>query len=146
MAAGSDGTSKLSERTQLLSLSMGAAIQQAGGLSAAFQALNGGALSAREAESAYQAAIDNVTASIQQNGNTLDLHTAKGRANDAAIRQLIQTTDQKAQATYDELLATKGAEAAQAGASKVYEQGRAQLVKNLTQITGNATAANKLAD
>lgn len=144
--AGSEGTDKLSERTKLLSLSMGEAITQAGGLSAAFQALNGGALSAREAESAYQAAIDNVSASIKENGKTLDLHTDKGRKNDAAIRQLITTTDQKAQATYDEVNATKGAEAAQAAASKVYEQGRAQLIKNLTQILGNKEAATKMAD
>lgn len=143
---GSQGTSQLSDKTKILSLSMGAAIQQAGGLSAAFKLLNGGALNAREAESAYQAAIDNVSASIKQNGKTLDLHTAKGRANDAAIRQLINTTDQKAQATYDEVNATKGSAAAQTAAAKVYEQGRAQLIKNLTQILGNATAARKMAD
>lgn len=143
---GSSGTSQLSDRTKILSLSMAAAIQQAGGLSAAFKLLNGGALSAREAESAYQAAIDNVSSSIKANGKTLDLHTAKGRANDAAIRQLIGTTDQKAQATYDEVNATKGSAAAQAAAAKVYEQGRAQLVKNLTQILGNKTAAERMAD
>lgn len=128
--AGTQGTSQLSQQTQILSLSMGAAIQQAGGLSAAFKLLNGGALSAREAESAYQAAVDNVTASMKENGKTLDLRTAKGRANDAALRQLITTTDQKAQATYDETLATKGAAAAQAAASGVYATGRAQLIQS----------------
>lgn len=152
-AAGTDAakdaaaeTKALDERTKFLSLSMGAAIKSAGGLSAAFKLLNGGALSAREAESAYQAAIDAVTESIKVNGKTLDLHTAKGRANDQAIRDLIATTDRKAQATYDEILATKGAAAAETAARGVYEQGRAQLVKNLTQILGNSAAARKMAD
>lgn len=141
-----DAMGKTDERTRLLNQSMGATLREAGSLSAAFQLLNGAALSAREAESAYQAAIDGVTASIKANGKTLDLNTEKGRANDAAIRQLISSVDRKAQAVYDETLATKGAAAAETAATKVYEQGRAQLVKNLTQILGNATAANKLAD
>jgi hypothetical protein len=140
------GTKALDDRTKFLALSMGAAVQQAGSLSAAFKLLNGGALSAREAESAYQAAIDGVTASIKANGKTLDLHTEKGRANDQAIRALIQSTDQKAQATYDETSATKGAAAAEQAALGVYEAGRRQLVKNLTQLLGNAGAANKMAD
>lgn len=137
---------EVSDRTMLLNRSMGEAIDQAGGLSAAFKILNGGALNAREAESAYQAAIDDVSKSIKENGKTLDLHTAKGRANDKAIRNLIATTDQKAQATYDEVKATKGSAAAQDAARKVYADGRAQLIKNLTTILGNKEAAVALAN
>lgn len=140
------GVTGVSDRTALLALSMGAAVTATGSLSAAFQALNGHALNAREAESAYQAAIDGVTASIKQNGKTLDLNTEKGRANDAAIRTLISSVTQKAQAVYDETAATQGSAAAERAAAGVYEQGRKQLIKNLTQILGNADAARELAN
>lgn len=142
----SASTEKLTERQRLLTQSMGATVREAGSLKAAFDLLNGAALSAREAESNYQAALDAVTASIKENGRTLDLSTEKGRANDAVIRQLVGTVSAKAQAVYDETLATQGQAAAEAAATKVYEQGRAQLVKNLTQILGNAAAAEKLAN
>ncbi|HEU4754007.1 MAG TPA: hypothetical protein VFU47_12935 [Armatimonadota bacterium] len=143
---GVETTRSVTTQTDFMRLSMAAAIREAGGLSAAFKMLNGGALSAREAESAYQAAIDNVTASIKQNGHTLDLNTAKGRANDAAIRQLIGSIDAKANATYEHIKATQGETAAQEAAAKVYEEGRRQLVKSLTQILGNKEAAEKLAN
>ncbi|MGN9802071.1 hypothetical protein [Micromonospora sp. L32] len=144
LAAG--GTFALSERQKILNGDMREGIAAAGGLSAAFNVLNGAALSSREAESQYQAAIDAVTASIKANGTTLDLNTAKGRANDQAIRNLIGTVDAKAQAVYDETLATKGQAAAETAAKGVYEQGRTQLIKNLTAILGNKDAAIALAD
>lgn len=146
LTANEQSTEQLRQRQQILNTTMRGGIEAAGGLSEAFEVLNGKALGSREAESNYQAAIDDLNASIKENGKTLDLHTEKGRANDAAVRNLIATTATKAQATYDETLATKGAEAAQAAASKVYEDGRVQLVKSLTQILGNKEAAKKLAD
>lgn len=140
------GTAALSERQKVLNGSMTEGIKAAGGLSAAFNRLNGAALNSREAESDYQAAIDAVTASIKTNGRTLDTHTEKGRANDRAVRNLIGTIDRKAQAVYEETLATKGQAAAESRAKGVYESGRQQLIKNLTQILGNKDAARKLAD
>ena len=46
------------------------------------------ASASRSAESDFQAAIDDASASIKENGKTLDLHTAAGRANDAALRAI----------------------------------------------------------
>lgn len=40
---------------------------------------------------AYQAAIDDATASIKENGRVLDQHTPKGRANAAALRDIAQS-------------------------------------------------------
>lgn len=144
--ATADAMTALAVQQAVLSESMSIGIERARGLSNAFDILNGAALGARQAESDYQAAIDNVTTSITRNGRTLDLHTEKGRANDQAVRDLIGTIRNKAQASYDEMAATGDAAGAQAAASRVYESGRAQLVRNLTQILGNAAAANKLAD
>lgn len=66
-------------------------------------------LSAREAESQFQAAIDGVSESVAQNSATLDLNTAEGRANDAALRGVadaawgVVEADQKAGASQDVL-------------------------------------------
>lgn len=143
---GSAGTTALAERTQFLALSMGAAIREAGSLSEAFNRLNGGALSAREAESDFQAAIDGATAALQANGKGLDLRTEKGRANDAALRTLIGSTDALAQATYDETLATQGSAAAEAAAITVYERGRAQLIKSAQAMGMSKAEAIAYAD
>lgn len=140
------GTAALNERQKILTSSMREGIAAAGGLSAAFDRINGVALTAREAESNYQAAVDAVTASIKEHGKTLDQDTAAGRANDQQIRNLIATAAERAQAVYDNTLATKGQAAAETAAKATFEQSRQQLIKNLTQILGNKEAAKKLAD
>ncbi|TFF10527.1 hypothetical protein [Cellulosimicrobium funkei] len=66
-------------------------------------------LSAREAESQFQAAIDGVSESVGQISATLDLNTAEGRANDAALRGVtdaawgVVVADQKPGASQDVL-------------------------------------------
>ncbi|WP_280837566.1 hypothetical protein [Micromonospora sp. A200] len=140
------GAEALNERQKILNGTMQEGIAAAGGLSAAFDRINGVALTAREAESNYQAAVDAVTASIKEHGKTLDTDTAAGRANDQQIRNLITTARERAQAVYDNTLATKGQAAAETAAKATFEQSRAQLIRNLTTILGNAGAARKLAD
>ena len=48
-------------------------------------------LSGRAGLRDYQAAIDDFTTSLLQNGHTLDVHTAKGRANQAALDNIANT-------------------------------------------------------
>ena len=55
-------------------------------------------------EDAFQAAIDDVTASIEKNGTSLDSHTEKGRANRQAMRDLADSGQ-----SYVEALAQQGA-------------------------------------
>ncbi|WP_416394226.1 MULTISPECIES: phage tail tape measure protein [unclassified Curtobacterium] len=45
-------------------------------------------LDVESTESAFQAAIDDATASLKENGTTLDLNTEKGRANASALRDI----------------------------------------------------------
>lgn len=45
-------------------------------------------LAAEDAEIAYEAAIDQATLSVQQNGATLDINTEKGRANKRALQEI----------------------------------------------------------
>ncbi len=56
---------------------------------------------ARSAESGFQAAIDDAAASLKENGKTLDLHTEKGRANDAALRGIAQAAKDSAAETFN---------------------------------------------
>ncbi|MFY9586746.1 MAG: hypothetical protein WAT66_04745 [Actinomycetota bacterium] len=50
-------------------------------------------LGVREATSTYEAAIDELAASLKENGRTLDLNTEKGRANDESLRSLISSAE-----------------------------------------------------
>lgn len=48
-----------------------------------------------EATIAFQAAIDDATKAIKENGRNLDLNTAKGRANQQALNTIVTTTNQR---------------------------------------------------
>jgi TP901 family phage tail tape measure protein len=69
-------------------------------------------LSASSASIAYQAAIDDLTASVTKNGTTLDINTEQGRANRSAFDGLAQAAMNAATATATETLATQGSDAA----------------------------------
>lgn len=115
-------------------------------LKEAFDRLNGKALDAREAESNYQAAIDAVTESVLKNGRTLDLNTEKGRANDQVLRDLVDATDERARAIYDNIAATGNLTGAEAAAAKVYADGRAQLIASAMQMGLTRKKAEELAN
>lgn len=140
------GIDELWQRQVLLNKSMSEGIKQAGGLKEALDLLNGGALSAREAERQFQAAIDDVTASIKENGKSLDVTTEKGRANQESLDGLAEAGAARAQTVYDQTLATKGQIAAEEAAIRVYEQGRAQLIKSAMQMGLSKAQARALAD
>jgi hypothetical protein len=57
------------------------------------------ALTARDAERGYEAAIDNATDAIKRNGKTLDSDTPKGRENAAAIDDVIKAWNNMDEAT-----------------------------------------------
>jgi tape measure domain-containing protein len=60
-----------------------------------FTILRDGALNVEQAEVAWQAALDGVSASAKANGKSLSTHTAKGRANRAAIVGMITALNDK---------------------------------------------------
>lgn len=110
----------------------------ADGLRQSIQALSETSRSAFDAQTKFEAAIDNVTKAIQQNGRTLDVGSEKGRANRDALSQLATATEDAA------------AKARDNGASwqtvaGIYDKGRKTLVDNITAITGNRREAERLA-
>lgn len=127
--AGEVGMNKLTVRQIVLTQSMREGVKAAGDLASYFKVLNGVALSLDEAESRYQAALDAVTESIKTNGKTTDDHTAKGRANLQVLREIKAASEAKAQAAFDDAMATGNVVGAEKAAKAAYEAGRTQLIK-----------------
>lgn len=73
---------------------LGAQKQAADGLRESLIALNETNRDAYSAEINYEQAIDDLTASFKENGNTLDIHTDKGRRNGEAMVKAAQAQDE----------------------------------------------------
>lgn len=71
-------------------------------LTQALEDLNGPALSANEAEIRFQEAIDAVTASVTENGQTLDLNTEAGRKNQSTLNDLARASAERANAVLNQ--------------------------------------------
>lgn len=63
---------------------------------------SGRALSTRDAARGFQESIDDVTASIKENGKTLNINTAEGRANQAALDDVARSALDLADSIYAE--------------------------------------------
>lgn len=90
-------------------------------------------LSTREANREMEAAVAALTESLNANGVTLDISTAAGRANEAAIDDLAKSVLEQAAATVEQT-------GKQADANRVIFDGRQRLIEMLGQfgITGQA--------
>lgn len=108
-------------------------------LRTALDELTAGAVSTTAAESDFQAAVDRATESAMTNGATLDLNTEAGRANNAALEQLRDTTNAKAAATLEDTGFMHDAIVA-------HQQGRAEFVRVARQMGLTAEEAEDLAD
>lgn len=112
---------------------------QATSLKEALDALTGAHVGATEAESNFQAAVDRATESVATNGTTLDLNTEQGRANDAALRDIRDTTNALTDATREN--GDSVAEQIQTAA-----RGREEFVRVARQMGLTESAAEDLAD
>src|SRR5690606_28999561 len=96
-------------------------------------------LTTRSAARDYEAAIDDVTESLKENGTTLDIGTEKGRQNESALDALAQKT----LALSDETVKQTGSQTA---ANDVISKGRDELIKQLGQFGITGKAAEDYAD
>lgn len=109
------------------------------GLRQSIDALNDAHRKAAGGEIAMEAAIDDATVAIKENGKTMDVNTEKGRANREALLNLADATSNAALAKLEET-------GSYSKANVVYERGRDQFIK-LAEATGLSTKeAKKLAD
>ncbi|MFB7634810.1 hypothetical protein ACFC0M_28195, partial [Streptomyces sp. NPDC056149] len=125
-------------QAQAVQQKLNAQKMSADGLRQSIQALSETSRNAFDAETKFEAAIDNVTKSLKANGKTLDVGTDKGRANRDALSQMAAATEDAA------------AKARENGASwtevtRIYDKGRKTLVDNAFAITGNRKEAERLA-
>jgi len=81
-----------------------------------------GLLSRRDAIRNFQAAIDGVTQSIKENGKSLDIHTEKGRVNQAALDAVASSAIQAAEKINDPIERANFLEGARVALIKAIEQ------------------------
>ncbi len=87
----------------------------------------------------YESAIDDAAASIEENGKTLDVHTQKGRDNQAAL-------DDIASSTWDWIDAGSAAGESQIVLAERMSQGRQSFIDTATQLGLTKAEASGLAD
>lgn len=146
MVLAGENASEYRKRQALLNGSVEEGIKAAGSYAEMLDMLNGRALDAEETYDAWQAAIDEVTSSVKENGKSLDANTEKGRANRDALRRLAESAQNHAAAVYEETAATKGSKAAQEAATRAYNSGRESLVKAAQQLGMTRKQAEAYAD
>jgi hypothetical protein len=112
----------------------------------AFTVLNGGALSQERANETLAASMAAVAASARQNGASLDIQTAAGRANRAALVDVVTAINDKITADFKVNETTLGYNRALQIASAQLSTNRARLVDVATQSGLSRTAAQKLID
>lgn len=87
----------------------------------------------------FEAALDDATQSLKDNGKTLDINTEKGRANRTALDQIATSTDKWASNTLKQTGSQKQANA-------VIRDGRAHYIEMAKSMGMSATDAKRLAD
>lgn len=105
----------------------------------ALQKVNNAFLELRGGERGYEAAIDDATKALKENGLTLDIHTEKGRANGEALDKVAASAQ-----TMMADMAKNGASAGQVASQ--YASSRAELVKMAESFGMTAAEAGKYAD
>lgn len=78
-------------------------------LKSEWDALNGVALDSMQAQDDLEASVDDLTASLQENGLTIDAGTEKGRSNRAAMREMVEASYAMAEAKLQETGSTQEA-------------------------------------
>ena len=115
--------------------------QEVDNLAGAIRGFGDASLSSRDAERQFQAALDDLTNSVANNGTSLDVNTEQGRANEAAI-------DAIAQAAIEASAAKLELTGSEAEATAEIQRGRDALIEQLAQfgiVGGEAEAyADKL--
>lgn len=101
--------------------------------------VNNSFLESQASEDGYEAAIDDATAALKENGKTLDANTEKGRANRSALRDIASTG-----LSYADSLAKQGASAKTVAAQ--IEATRSSYVKSAMAMGASRSEATKLAD
>ncbi|MBD8485386.1 phage tail tape measure protein [Frigoribacterium sp. CFBP 8759] len=108
-------------------------------LKAAIEGFGSAQLDVNSSTRDFEAALDGLTDSVTTNGSSLDVGTEKGRANQAALDQIAQSTIKLSSATLEQT-------GSQDAASAAIANGRQKLIEALGQFGINGQAAEDYAD
>jgi TP901 family phage tail tape measure protein len=108
-------------------------------LRAAIEGFGSAQLDVNSSTRDFEAALDGLTDSVTTNGSSLDVGTEKGRANQAALDQIAQSTIKLSSATLEQT-------GSQDAASAAIANGRQKLIEALGQFGINGKAAEDYAD
>ncbi len=86
-----------------------------------------------DAERQFEAALDDLTASVAANGTSLDINTEQGRANEKALDDLARAALDAAASKYE--LTGK-----EADATAAVQAGRDELIRQLNRLPGDSGA------
>lgn len=131
-ASGSTASHKAADSMDVLSDSTATVEDRLKALKDQWDATTGALLGASNATIAAEKALDDMSATIKDNGNTWDITTEKGRANQSQLNDSIQTFED---------LRTKLIETGQA----TEQQANAKMVGYLTQLRDNLPKSAKTA-
>lgn len=137
-AAAAAGTKSSADAAAAAAQKAAAAKTAYDGYIAALFRLQNMALGVSGAQINLQAAVDAATASVKENGRTLDINTEKGRANRSALNDVASSANAQTQAMLD---AGKGNDAAGLAA----ERARGNFVRQATQMGLSQGQAKALA-
>lgn len=113
----------------LLNASMNESVKTVGDLTRVLDILNGRALDTRAAESAYQAAVDGATEALTKQVSAIDLTTELGRKYDQSLRDIVTSSQQVAEAAYQQAAASGDVAAGELAAAVAMQRGREQLIR-----------------
>jgi TP901 family phage tail tape measure protein len=133
------GFGSVAEQAGVMSRGLQDAIDHGLKLTDVFKLLNGAAVDWAHAEDNLEASFAAADQSIKNNGQTLDVHTEKGRANREALLGIVDATEAAIQAKFDETQSLDQANA-------VYEEGRKRLIAAAVAAGKTRQEAELLAD
>lgn len=90
--------------------------------------------SLEEATIGWYESVDELTASLKENGRTFDITTEKGRANRESVLGQVEAAEDHAEAIFEQVLATDGLSAAIAAQKYVLTGHRNQLIEQMIAL------------
>lgn len=100
--AAADGADNTSESLDGVQESAEATSEAISDLKDRIEGFGKATLDSRSAQRDFEAALDDAQSALEKNGRTLDIHTEKGRANQAALDDIAESSSKLAQAKLDE--------------------------------------------
>lgn len=139
LAAAEDAAAANADALAVMKAEAEAAEKRIDDLAQAIRGFGAEVLNTRDAQRQFEQATDDLWAALEQNGATLDINEASGRANEAALDSMAHSALEYAASLVQQT-------GDQAAATQAIEDGRLRLVDALAQFGITGDAAQQYAD